>query len=98
MHPDLASLRRDYVAAGLAEDDLAPSWHEQLARWFHEVEDLEEPNAMVLTTATPEGRPSARTVLLKGYDERGLVFFTNHASRKGTELAANPQATVLLPW
>ena len=97
-HPDLASLRRDYVAAGLAESDLARTWHEQLARWYHEVEDLDEPNAMVLTTATPEGRPSARTVLLKGYDDRGLVFFTNRESRKGHELAANPQATVLLPW
>jgi pyridoxamine 5'-phosphate oxidase len=97
-HPDLASLRRDYVAAGLAEGDLAATWHEQLARWFHEVEDLDEPNAMVLTTATPQGRPSARTVLLKGYDERGLVFFTNRDSRKGHELAANPQATALLPW
>ena len=97
-HPDLASLRRDYVAAGLAEGDLAPTWHEQLERWFHEVEDLDEPNAMVLTTATAEGRPSARTVLLKGYDERGLVFFTNRESRKGRELAANPQATGVLPW
>jgi pyridoxamine 5'-phosphate oxidase len=97
-HPDLASLRRDYVAAGLAEDDLAPTWQAQLGRWFHEVEDLDEPNAMVLTTATPDGRPSVRTVLLKGYDERGLVFFTNRESRKGRELAANPQAGALLPW
>lgn len=98
MHPDLASLRRDYVAAGLTEDDLAPTWHEQLARWFHEVEGLDEPNAMVLATATPDGRPSTRTVLLKGYDERGLVFFTNRGSRKGRELAANPWAGALLPW
>ncbi|MDP9182247.1 MAG: pyridoxamine 5'-phosphate oxidase [Actinomycetota bacterium] len=98
MHPDLASLRRDYVAAGLSESDLAPTWHAQLARWFHEVEQLDEPNAMVLTTAAPDGRPSARTVLLKGYDERGLVFFTNRESRKGHELAENPWATALLPW
>jgi pyridoxamine 5'-phosphate oxidase len=97
-HPDLASLRRDYVAAGLAEADLAPTWHAQLERWFHEVEPLDEPNAMVLTTATAAGRPSARTVLLKGYDERGLVFFTNRESRKGRELAENPWASALLPW
>ena len=98
MHPDLSSLRRDYVMAGLGEEDLAPTWYEQLARWFLEVEGLDEPNAMVLTTATPDGRPSARTVLLKGYDERGLVFFTNRRSRKGRELAANPHAALLLPW
>ncbi len=98
MHPDLASLRRDYVAAGLAEEDLASTWHDQLARWFHEVDRLDEPNAMVLATATPDGRPSTRTVLLKGYDEHGLVFFTNRDSRKGHELAANPHASVLLPW
>jgi pyridoxamine 5'-phosphate oxidase len=98
VHPDLASLRRDYVRAGLSEDELAPSWVEQLARWFLEVEGLDEPNAMVLTTASPQGRPSARTVLLKAYDERGLVFFTNRSSRKGRDLAANPQAALLLPW
>lgn len=98
MHPDLASLRRDYVAAGLSESDLAPTWHAQLARWYHEVEPLDEPNAMILSTATPDGRPSSRTVLLKGYDERGLVFFTSRESRKARELAANPHATVLLPW
>ncbi|HUR52074.1 MAG TPA: pyridoxamine 5'-phosphate oxidase [Mycobacteriales bacterium] len=98
MHPDLGSLRRDYVAAGLSEAELAPTWTEQLSRWFHEVEGLDEPNAMVLSTASPAGRPSSRTVLLKAYDERGLVFFTNRLSRKGRELAANPQAALLLPW
>ena len=97
-HPELASLRRDYVAAGLSESELAPTWQAQLERWFHEVEPLDEPNAMVLTTASAAGRPSARTVLLKGYDERGLVFFTNRDSRKGRELAENPWATALLPW
>jgi pyridoxamine 5'-phosphate oxidase len=86
------------VAAGLAEADLAPTWTEQLGRWFLEVEGLDEPNAMVLSTASPDGRPSSRTVLLKGYDERGLVFFTNRLSRKGRELSANPQAALLLPW
>jgi pyridoxamine 5'-phosphate oxidase len=62
------------------------------------VEGLDEPNAMVLATAAPDGRSSARTVLLKGYDHRGLVFFTNRTSRKGQQLEANPWATALLPW
>ena len=98
MHPDLSSLRRDYVRTGLAEGDLAPTWVEQLARWYHEVEGLDEPNAMVLSTADADGRPSSRTVLLRAYDERGLVFFTNRRSRKGAELAVNPRASLLLPW
>jgi pyridoxamine 5'-phosphate oxidase len=98
VHPDLSSLRRDYVKAGLAEADLAPTWVEQLARWYHEVEGLDEPNAMVLSTADETGRPSSRTVLLRAYDERGLVFFTNRRSRKGRELGANPHASLLLPW
>lgn len=97
-HPDLATLRRDYVAAGLSRADLAPTWHAELGRWLAEVRDLEEPNAMVLSTVSADGRPSSRTVLLKGYDERGLVFFTNRHSRKGRELAANPRASALLPW
>jgi len=97
-HPDLATLRREYVTAGLDLADLAPTWHEELGRWLAEVKDLGEPNAMVLSTATATGRPSSRTVLLKGYDDRGLVFFTNRASRKGRELAENPWASALLPW
>jgi pyridoxamine 5'-phosphate oxidase len=98
VHPDLASARRDYVAAGLDVADLAPTWHEQLGRWLGEVEGLHEPNAMVLSTASAEGRSSSRTVLLKGYDETGLVFFTNRESRKAVELAQNPWASALLPW
>jgi pyridoxamine 5'-phosphate oxidase len=98
VHPDLASLRREYVATGLDVTELAPTWHGELGRWLSEVEGLDEPNAMVLSTAAPDGRPSSRTVLLKGYDERGLVFFTNRTSRKGLELAANPWAAALLPW
>jgi pyridoxamine 5'-phosphate oxidase len=86
------------VATGLPEADLAASWYAQLERWFHEVEGLDEPNAMVLSTVGPTGRPSSRTVLLKGYDEHGLVFYTNRRSRKGRELEAHPQACVLLPW
>jgi pyridoxamine 5'-phosphate oxidase len=94
----LAALRRDYVRAGLTEVDLAPTWLEQFARWFAEATGLTEPNAVVLATATADGSPSARTVLLKAYDERGLVVFTNLTSRKAREALTNPRATLLFPW
>jgi pyridoxamine 5'-phosphate oxidase len=98
MSSDLPSLRREYARAGLSETDLAPTWYAQFGRWFADAGVLREPNAMVLGTATPGGVPSARTVLLKGVDPTGFVFFTNHGSRKGTELAANPQASLVFPW
>jgi pyridoxamine 5'-phosphate oxidase len=98
--PDVAALRRDYTLAGLDEGDLAPTWHEQLAAWLADAVNagLTEPNAVVLGTATSDGVPSGRTVLLKGFDERGLVVFTNLTSRKGRELAANPRASLVVPW
>jgi pyridoxamine 5'-phosphate oxidase len=93
-------MRRQYSLVGLTEDDLAPDPYTQFSRWFAEAEraGLVEPNAMVLSTADAEGRPSSRTVLLKGFDERGFVLFTNYGSRKGTELTANPNAALLFPW
>jgi pyridoxamine 5'-phosphate oxidase len=96
-------MRREYgidTDADFTEADLAPDWPTQFARWFADVQaaGLPEPNAMVLATADPEGRPSARHVLLKGYDERGFVFFTNYASRKATEALANPYASLVFPW
>jgi pyridoxamine 5'-phosphate oxidase len=94
----VADLRRDYARAGLAEADLAPTWHEQFQRWFGEASALLEPNAVVLATASPDAVPSARTVLLKAYDPRGLVVFTNLTSRKAREALANPVATLLFPW
>lgn len=94
----VADLRREYAGAGLAESDLAPTWLEQFTRWFDDAQALREPNAVVLATATPDGAPSARTVLLKGVDERGLVVFTNLTSRKGTEAQQNPRATLLFSW
>ncbi len=96
----VAQMRRSYEQGGLAEDDLAPTWLEQLVRWLAEAEaaGLPEPNAMVLATADPQGRPSARTVLLKGVDERGLVLFTNLASRKGREARATGHGAVVFPW
>jgi pyridoxamine 5'-phosphate oxidase len=93
-------MRRDYAGGELDEADLAGNWPTQFGRWLADAADagLPEPNAMVVATADVTGRPSARTVLLKGYDEAGFVFFTNYQSRKGTELAANPYASVVFPW
>jgi pyridoxamine 5'-phosphate oxidase len=97
---ELAELRQEYTYAGLDEADLAPDPVEQFRRWFaawHEVA-VGDPNAMVVCTATPDGRPSARTVLLRALDDAGFVFFSNYDSRKGRELAANPHAALLFPW
>lgn len=98
--PDLTVMRKHYSHEGLVEEQLAPEPIGQFTRWFHEADDagMVEPNAMVLSTADADGRPSSRTVLLKGYDRRGFVFFTNYGSRKGSELAANPYAGLLFPW
>jgi len=100
MTDPVANLRRDYAGGGLDEADLAATWHEQLRRWLDDAVRVGslEPTAMTLATADAEGRPSARTVLLKGVDERGLVLYTNRTSRKGRELAANPQAATVLRW
>lgn len=98
----LPEMRRTYdFTDGLVEDDLAPTWLEQFERWLDEIvrsERLVEPNAMVLATADASGRPSARTVLLKGVDARGFVLFTNLESRKGREALANPHAALVFDW
>ncbi|CAM2891106.1 pyridoxamine 5'-phosphate oxidase [Rariglobus hedericola] len=96
----LADLRKDYSLSGLLEKDLARDPFRQFDKWFQEAEaaKLVEPNAMTLATATKDGRPSARTVLLKGVDGRGFVFYSNYESRKGRELAENPRASLLFPW
>src|SRR4051795_9064480 len=100
VHPDLAAMRQAYARSGLSESEVSRDPFEQFARWLGDAvaAGLPEPNAMVLATATPDGVPSARTVLLKGLDEDGLTFFTNYDSRKGGELEANPRAAVVLPW
>jgi len=83
-----------------AEDFLAVSPYAQFHAWMAEAETSEpnDPNAMAVATATPDGRPSVRTVLLKGVDERGFVFYTNKESRKGEELSLNPNAALLFHW
>jgi pyridoxamine 5'-phosphate oxidase len=96
----IADLRRDYALARLDEQDVSPDPFAQFDRWFGEAQAaaMFEVNAMVLATATPDGRPSARMVLLRGLDERGLVFFTDYRSRKGEELEANPRAALTFYW
>lgn len=102
--PQLRALRQEYAAAGLTEAGLAPDPWTMFGRWFDEARaaGLHEPNAVVVATASADGAPSARTVLLKGLDDgagrRGFVFYTNHGSRKGADLEANPRAALLFPW
>ncbi|HET8626117.1 MAG TPA: pyridoxamine 5'-phosphate oxidase [Thermomicrobiales bacterium] len=90
----------DRLADGLSEADVALDPFVQFDRWFRDVlaSGGPEPTAMTVATATRDGRPSARMVLLKGVDERGFVFYTNYESRKGGELAENPRAALLFHW
>jgi pyridoxamine 5'-phosphate oxidase len=97
---DLASLRTEYKRASLDERDVAPDPFAQFGRWFRQAQDAKvpEPNAMTLCTVDAQGRPAARIVLLKEVDARGFVFYSNHESRKGRELAARPLAALLFFW
>jgi pyridoxamine 5'-phosphate oxidase len=99
-HVDPAGLRRQYDGPPFDVDDLAPTWLEQFQRWLDDAvaATVPEPNAMVVATADPSGSPSARTVLLRGVDERGFTFYTNLASRKGSEALANPRASCVFLW
>lgn len=98
-HPDVAELRRNYTRDGLRRADLNPDPVGQFRQWFADAMSAEviEPNAMVLST-TDGVRPSSRTVLLKAYDERGFVFFSNYESRKAREIGANAEVSLLFPW
>jgi pyridoxamine 5'-phosphate oxidase len=98
-HADVAALRRNYTRDGLRRGDLDDEPVGQFRKWFGEAlaAELVEPNAMVLSTTDGE-RPSSRTVLLKAYDERGFVFFTNYESRKAKDIAANARVSLLFPW
>lgn len=102
--PDLAALRREYSAAGLSESDAGDDPVDLIERWVADAvrvyadRAVGEPNAMTVATATLDGRPSARMVLLKGLDAGGLVFHSHRESRKGRELAANPRAAAVLHW
>ncbi len=97
---DLGDLRQAYGVGSLDEAMLAPTPVAQFERWFEAARaaDPLDPHAMTLATATADGTPSARIVLLKGVDEDGFVFFTNYESQKGRELLANPRAALCFFW
>ena len=97
---DIAALRQDYEATGLDESEVAADPIVQFRQWLDAAVEagIPEPNAMVLSTVGATGEPSSRTVLLKGLDADGFSFFTNLDSRKGQELAGNPNAALVFPW
>lgn len=97
---NIADIRTDYMRGALDEEQSDPNPIRQFSRWWEEAlkSDVLEANAMTLATADTNGRPSARTVLIKDFDQRGFVFYTNYESRKGEDLAANPRAALLFFW
>jgi pyridoxamine 5'-phosphate oxidase len=98
---DPAQMRRGYLRGHLDESDASRTWLEQFRLWFHDATSdvaQPEPTAMQLATASASGRPSVRTVLLKGLDERGVVFYTNYESAKAADLAENPIAAAVFAW
>ncbi|HWP47416.1 MAG TPA: pyridoxamine 5'-phosphate oxidase [Candidatus Limnocylindrales bacterium] len=97
---DTSRLRREYRLDRLNEQDLDPDPFKQFSKWFQQALEAQLllPDAMTLATATREGKPSARIVLLRGFDERGFVFYTNYESQKGQELAENPYAALVFYW
>ncbi|MET0462499.1 MAG: pyridoxamine 5'-phosphate oxidase [Chitinophagaceae bacterium] len=100
MQPDIAGIRTNYSRQSLSENDIDPNAIRQFAKWWQEAVDSEigEVNAMTLATASSDGIPSARIVLLKGFSEDGFVFFTNYNSYKGKQLAENPKACLVFFW
>ena len=100
MDISVADLRKDYTLEGLKETDAAPDPFQQFQKWFDQVlaARLTEPNAMTLATATSDNKPRARMVLLKNFDERGFVFYTNYESNKGQELADSAYAALVFWW
>ncbi|MCC0177139.1 pyridoxamine 5'-phosphate oxidase [Waterburya agarophytonicola K14] len=100
MDSSIADLRQNYTLAGLSETDVKSDPISQFGTWFQQAldADLLEPNAMTLATASADGKPTARIVLLKAVDERGFVFYTNYESQKGQQLIANPYAALVFHW
>jgi pyridoxamine 5'-phosphate oxidase len=97
---DIQNLRQDYSAASLTETDVDANPMRQFDKWFNEAINakIHEPNAMTLATATTDGRPSARIVLLKGFSDDGFKFYTNYLSRKGKEISRNPMGALIFHW
>ncbi|MEH2378044.1 MAG: pyridoxamine 5'-phosphate oxidase [Nostoc sp.] len=100
MDKTVADLRKDYTLESLSELEVDLNPFIQFKKWFEQAlaAQLPEPNAMTVATATPDGKPSARMLLLKDFNERGFVLFTNYNSHKGQELAENPQAALVFWW
>jgi len=100
MNRDIQHIRTDYSSGSLSEKDADADPIKQFAIWFDESlkSGQNEPTAMTLATATPDGRPSARIVLMKGFDQSGFSFYTNYLSRKGKEIAKNPLGSLLFFW
>jgi pyridoxamine 5'-phosphate oxidase len=100
MSKSVADIRKDYMLASFDEKDALANPIEQFTHWWNDAinSNIDEVNAMTLATVTPKGTPTARIVLLKGYDENGFVFFTNYLSDKGKELANNPTAALVFFW
>jgi pyridoxamine 5'-phosphate oxidase len=95
----LADIRREYLGEPLSETDSDPDPFRQFAIWFEQVRDIEpDPTAMAVATATRDGRPSVRTLLLKAVDDKGFVFYTNYNSRKAREIAESSRASLLFYW
>jgi pyridoxamine 5'-phosphate oxidase len=96
----ISELRHEYTGEELSEDSVSSNPVEQFSSWFSQAleANVSEPNAMSLATVSSDCKPSIRIVLLKGFDERGFIFYTNYESRKGEELAANPHASVCFFW
>src|SRR5258708_3057781 len=93
---EIQNLRQDYTAATLSEKDTKADPINQFEQWFNDAlaAKLHEPNAMTLATASPSGKPSARIVLMKGFNQHGFIFYTNYLSRKGKEITKNPQGAI----
>src|SRR5881275_212129 len=100
MSASLADLHRDYSSQSLLETDVDPNPVKQFERWWQQAVDgqITEPNAMTLATSSADGMPSARIVLLKGFDERGFIFYTNYESFKAMQLEENPRACLVFFW
>ena len=100
MNQSVADLRQNYTLGDLTETDVESNPIQQFKLWFEQAiaADIIEPNAMTLATATPDGKPTARIVLLKGFDEKGFVFYTNYQSLKGQQAIANPYVALVFFW
>lgn len=100
MREDIASIRKEYTQAELDESSVNKNPFEQFEKWFQEAlrSEIIEPTAMILGTSNSDGQPFQRTVLLKSFDEKGFVFYTNYESRKARQIESNPKVSLLFPW